>query len=112
MKQSRQEDGDNIVIWPKDTAIAHPWVYFNICGKVLALSDEFSRKIKSFRKVLNKAAMKRMPNEEADVKTEMLNIDINNHLEKISGHAISVINSAYYRQHDDDVPEKYIDGTV
>jgi hypothetical protein len=43
---------------------------------------------------------------------EILNIDINNHLEKISSHAVNVLSSAYYRQDDDDVPDKYTDGPI
>ncbi len=56
--------------------------------------------------------MKRMQGDDADIKTEMLNIDINNHLEKIASHGINVLHSAYYMQNDDDVPEKYIDSVI
>ena len=84
-------------------------IFSEIDANTVARAEQHKKKIVSYRKILNKAAMKRMPLADTDVKTEMLNIDINNHLEKIADHAISVINSAYYRQHDDDIPEKYTD---
>ena len=41
------------------------------------------------------------------VKTELLNIEINNSLDKVGDHSISVIRSTYYIANPDDIPEKY-----
>ncbi|MDF1751540.1 MAG: Na/Pi cotransporter family protein [Verrucomicrobiales bacterium] len=85
-------------------------IFSKIGPETVDKAEKFEKQIIALRKSLNKAAMKRMPTEDADVKTEMLNIDINNHLEKISNHATNLISSAYYRQHGDEVPEKYLEG--
>ncbi|MDF1811655.1 MAG: Na/Pi cotransporter family protein [Verrucomicrobiales bacterium] len=87
-------------------------LFSEIDAKTVEEAEKYERRISSARKALNKSAMKRMPMDEYDVKTEMLNIDINNHLEKIASHATNVINSTYYLQHGDDVPDKYLDSDL
>ena len=44
------------------------------------------------RRTLNKAALSRMQ-KEGDIKAEMLQIDINNQLEKIGNHCLNVVQS-------------------
>ena len=87
-------------------------IFSEVDKETLHRADQLDREIKALLKTLNKSAMKRMRREDADIKTEMLNIDINNHLEKIASHGINVMHSAYYMQNDDEVPEKYVDNPM
>lgn len=73
----------------------------------LAQAEADVDKIKSLSKKLNKAAVRRMKADGNQVKTELLNIEINNSLDKVGDHSISVIRSTYYIANPDDIPEKY-----
>jgi len=57
-------------------------------GEAVKMEEE----INAMRKKFNNATMKRMA--EGDVKIEMLNIDINNHLESLGNHALHVVENS------------------
>lgn len=71
----------------------------------LALEDE----IDSFRKTLNRAAMERMADPEPDIKSEILNMEINNHCEKIGNYALNVMQGLYYMTNKEQAPEDISD---
>jgi phosphate:Na+ symporter len=60
---------------------------------ILKKADEFESSADEMRRILNKASLARMQNE-GDLKREMLQIDINNQLEKIANHCLNIIQSA------------------
>ena len=79
--------------------------YTEKIGDNVSLSDIESAKaleksINTLRKSTNKAATVRMQ-EGGDIKREMLNIDLNNHLEKIGNHALNIIETAHGESEDD-----------
>ena len=57
--------------------------------------------IDALRKSYNKAATSRMQ-QGGEIKREMLNIDLNNQLEKIGNHALNIIETAHGDLIDDD----------
>ncbi|MCH2025240.1 MAG: Na/Pi cotransporter family protein [Verrucomicrobiota bacterium] len=60
---------------------------------ILKEAEEFESSVDDMRRSLNKASLSRMQ-EDGDLKREMLQIDINNQLEKIGNHCLNVIQSA------------------
>ncbi|MEE2807711.1 MAG: Na/Pi cotransporter family protein [Verrucomicrobiota bacterium] len=60
---------------------------------ILKEAEEFESSTDDMRRNLNKASLSRMQ-EDGDLKREMLQIDINNQLEKIGNHCLNVIQSA------------------
>lgn len=72
----------------------------------LEAAQKLEDEIDKLRKALNKGAMERMK-EDMAIKTEMIGVDINNHLEKIGNHALNVMHSAYYMANQHEPPEKY-----
>ena len=60
---------------------------------ILKEAEEFESNADEMRRTLNKASLARMQNE-GDLKREMLQIDINNQLEKIANHCLNIIQSA------------------
>jgi len=80
--------------------------YTDRINKDVSLSDlekanQLEDAIDDLRKAYNKAATIRMQ-EGGDIKREMLNIDLNNQLEKIGNHALNVIQTIHGDQFDDD----------
>ncbi|MFT5407364.1 MAG: phosphate:Na+ symporter [Verrucomicrobiales bacterium] len=80
--------------------------YCDRIGRTVSLSDlETANKIEdsidALRKSYNKAATSRMQ-EGGDIKREMLNIDLNNQLEKIGNHALNIIETSHGDLIDDD----------
>ncbi len=82
-------------------------LFTNFTAEQLAEVEADVSNIESLCKKLNKAAVRRMRADGDQVKTELLNIEINNSLDKVGNHAISVIRSTYYMANPDDIPEKY-----
>ena len=73
--------------------------YCDRMGANISLSDmekarAIEKSINGLRKAGNKAATLRMQ-EGGDIKREMLNIDLNNHLEKIGNHALNIVETAH-----------------
>ena len=56
-----------------------------------ALEDEIDAR----RKQLNESGMRRMGQPDPDLKSEILNLEINNHLEKIGNYALNVVQALY-----------------
>lgn len=73
----------------------------------LAQAQSLEDEIDELRKKLNKAATARMKSGEGEIKTELIEMDINNQLEKIGNHALNVMHSAYYMANQHEPPEKY-----
>ena len=74
-------------------------------GATISLSDmeqarAIEKSINALRKASNKAATARMQ-DGGDIKREMLNIDLNNHLEKIGNHAFNIVETAHGESDDD-----------
>ena len=59
---------------------------------LLKKANEFESSVDSMRRTLNKSCLARMQ-KDGDLKREMLQIDINNQLDKISNHCLNVIQS-------------------
>ena len=59
---------------------------------LLKKANEFESSVDSMRRTLNKSSLARMQ-KDGDLKREMLQIDINNQLDKISNHCLNVIQS-------------------
>jgi phosphate:Na+ symporter len=79
--------------------------YCDRMGANISLSDmekakAIEKSINGLRKAGNKAATLRMQ-EGGDIKREMLNIDLNNHLEKIGNHALNIVETAHGELVDD-----------
>lgn len=66
----------------------------------LTLEDE----IDATRKALNRAAMERMKTPEPDIKAEILNMEINNHCEKIGNYALNVMQGLYLMANKEEAP--------
>ncbi len=67
------------------------------------LEDETDR----LRKQQNKAAMARMSADPTTVKAEMVVIEMNNQFELIANYGLNVVQTAFYLEHYDDIPDKY-----
>lgn len=81
--------------------------YCDRIGGTVSLSDmeqanRLEDSIDALRKSYNKAATARMQ-AGGDIKREMLNIDLNNQLEKIGNHALNVLETAHGDVGDDDI---------
>jgi len=74
----------------------------DVMNEALALEGE----INSGRKKLNRKAMTRMKQKNADLKTEILNMEINNHLEMIGNFAVNVMHGLYVMAGNEDHPEE------
>jgi Na+/phosphate symporter len=59
---------------------------------LLKKANEFESSVDSMRRTLNKSSLARMQ-KDGELKREMLQIDINNQLDKISNHCLNVIQS-------------------
>ncbi len=73
----------------------------------LRLAESIENETDKMRKQFNKQAMKRMSEVEGSVKTEMVNIDMNNQFELIANYGLNVVQTAFYIENEDEVPEKY-----
>ena len=82
-------------------------LFTDVSDEDLKTAQQLEDAIDDLRKLLNKIAIGRMKEDGADIKTEMIGIDINNHLEKIGNHALNVMHSAYYMSNQHEPPEKY-----
>jgi phosphate:Na+ symporter len=67
------------------------------------LEDETDK----LRKQQNKAAMDRMSADPTTVKAEMVVIEMNNQFELIANYGLNVVQTAFYLEHYDDIPDKY-----
>jgi Na+/phosphate symporter len=67
------------------------------------LEDETDK----LRKQQNKAAMARMSADPTTVKAEMVVIEMNNQFELIANYGLNVVQTAFYLEHYDDIPDKY-----
>ncbi|MGI9243426.1 MAG: Na/Pi cotransporter family protein [Verrucomicrobiales bacterium] len=79
--------------------------YCDRMGATISLSDmekarAIEKSINGLRKSSNKAATARMQ-DGGDIKREMLNIDLNNHLEKIGNHAFNIVETAHGESDED-----------
>jgi len=63
-----------------------------ISSEDMAKAEAMKNMAATMRKKFNKSAMKRMSN--GDVKLEMLNIDINNHFDSVSNHALHIVQTS------------------
>jgi len=70
-------------------------------------AEELENKTDKLRKLHNKEAMRRMSENPDDVKTEMVVIDMNNQFELIANYGLNVVQTAFYLENEDEVPEKY-----
>ena len=77
--------------------ISHPEIQ-----AALALEDEIDAR----RKELNQRAMERMTTEEPDIKGEILNMEFNNHCEKIGNYALNVMQALYLMANKEEAPER------
>jgi len=75
----------------------------------LKRAEKIEDETDKMRKQFNKKAMKRMSKVEGSVKTEMVNIDMNNQFELIANYGLNVVQTAFYIDNEDEVPEKYGD---
>jgi len=64
----------------------------NISPEDMAKAEAMKKMAGTMRKKFNKSAMKRMSN--GDLKLEMLNIDINNHFDAVSNHALHIVQAS------------------
>lgn len=64
----------------------------NISPDDMAKAEAMKKTVATMRKKFNKSAMKRMST--GDVKLEMLNIDINNHFDAVSNHALHIVQTS------------------
>lgn len=71
-------------------------------GKALDLEDEIDR----IRKQVNRKAMKRMAEANADIEGEILILEINNHCEKIGNYALNIMQSLYLIANEEEAPEQ------
>ncbi|MFT5469243.1 MAG: phosphate:Na+ symporter [Verrucomicrobiales bacterium] len=84
----------------------HKKLFTRVSDADLQVAQTLEDEIDGLRKTLNKSAMRRMV-EDGKIKTEMIGVDLNNHLEKIGNHALNVMQSAYYMANQHEPPEKY-----
>ncbi len=82
-------------------------LFTNFKEAQLEATDAERHEVSAMLKALNKSAIRRMKADGSHIKTELLNIEINNHLDKVSDHALNVARSTYYMANPEDVPEKY-----
>ncbi|MCB1120970.1 MAG: Na/Pi symporter, partial [Verrucomicrobiae bacterium] len=73
----------------------------SILKEASTLEDQID---KCYRR-LNRSSMSRLSQENADPKTEILNIEINNHLEKIGNYSLNVMESLYQMSRNEQHPE-------
>ncbi|MDB4359029.1 hypothetical protein N9Z18_02180 [Verrucomicrobiales bacterium] len=73
----------------------------------LKLAEDIENTTDKMRKQFNKRAMRRMSQGEDSVKVEMIAIDMNNQFELIANYGLNVVQTAFYLDHEDEVPEKY-----
>ncbi|MDF1739394.1 MAG: Na/Pi cotransporter family protein [Verrucomicrobiales bacterium] len=73
----------------------------------LRLAEEIENTTDKMRKQFNKRAMRRMSAEPDSVKVEMIAIDMNNQFELIANYGLNVVQTAFYIEHEGEVPEKY-----
>ncbi|MEC5127733.1 Na/Pi cotransporter family protein [Verrucomicrobiales bacterium BCK34] len=73
----------------------------------LRLAEAIENTTDKMRKQFNKRAMRRMSTEPDSVKVEMIAIDMNNQFELIANYGLNVVQTAFYIEHEGEVPEKY-----
>ena len=73
----------------------------------LQKAEALEKQTDRLRKQHNKEAMKRMSLDNSTVKTEMVVIDMNNQFELIANYGLNVVQTAFYLEHEDEVPDKY-----
>ena len=73
----------------------------------LKKAEALEKQTDRLRKQHNKEAMKRMSLDNSTVKTEMVVIDMNNQFELIANYGLNVVQTAFYLENEDEVPEKY-----
>ena len=69
---------------------AHKHLLAGVSDSALSKAEAMENTSDAMRKKLNKSAMERMA-DDGDVKLEMINININNHFEAISNHALNIV---------------------
>ena len=73
----------------------------------LKKAEALEKQTDKLRKQHNKEAMRRMALDNSTVKTEMVVIDMNNQFELIANYGLNVVQTAFYLENEDEVPEKY-----
>lgn len=73
----------------------------------LKKAEALEKQTDKLRRQHNKEAMKRMALDNSTVKTEMVVIDMNNQFELIANYGLNVVQTAFYLENEDEVPEKY-----
>lgn len=73
----------------------------------LQKAEELEKQTDRLRKQHNKEAMKRMSLDNSTVKTEMVVIEMNNQFELIANYGLNVVQTAFYLENEDEVPDKY-----
>ncbi len=73
----------------------------------LKLAETIENTTDKMRKQFNKRAMRRMSSGADSVKVEMIAIDMNNQFELIANYGLNVVQTAFYIDHEDEIPEKY-----
>lgn len=93
-RQFTPEQQDTIREYAANTARFIEFAHAHLLGEVsadeLSKAEAMERTANAMRKKLNKSAMQRMA-AGGKVKLEMINIDMNNHFEAISNHALHVV---------------------
>ncbi len=74
--------------------------------EILDEAKSLESKIKKRRKKLNRASMVRMSEPEPDLKMEILNIEINNHLEKIGAFGHNIMHALYIMTNGEEHPDE------
>lgn len=80
------------------------WLFTPLDREKKEKTKELEKRIHKLCRQLNKAAMKRIQ-AGGNVQTEMLTIDMNNHLKAVASNSKNVIEIAYYGQHPEETPE-------
>lgn len=69
-------------------------------------AEELEDKIDARRKQLNRKCMERMGQPTPDLKTEILNMEINNHLEKLGNYALNIMQALYQMAREREHPDQ------
>lgn len=77
-----------------------------VSAEMLRDAEELEDRIDAQRKKLNRESMERMRQPEPDLKTEILNMEINNHLEKIGNFSLNVMQALHQMAGGEEHPER------
>lgn len=81
-----------------------------VSPEIMKAAYTLEDKIDAQRKKLNRLSMLRMKEPKPDLKTEILNIEINNHLEKIGNYALNVMQALHLMARGEEHPEEIAAG--